>query len=112
MALIMDYQTDAGLNVSYWVITEINIDDVKKKARIQISGYINKDIYKSGKLPLVSHPLNAEDIIYPPEIHRPNIILFTPYFSSEALKKGNLYDNAYKFLLENIEMFKNAEVDK
>jgi hypothetical protein len=94
--------TSIGIPASFWVIPKIELDYYAKQGLITIYGYADKEHsnVEQGKF-LERLFIN----IYP------NNYVFDKYFDLSILKQENVtqLDMAYKYVKDNIEVFKDAE---
>ena len=97
---VQNYKTEQGVPAKHHIVAQVNINKVNKTGVIEINCYFEED-YKE----LLIQPLKRiwVDI-------RPGI--FDKYFSEYKLSNVHVsvYEAAYKFLSENIEIYKDAEM--
>ena len=95
MALIK-VNNDYGIDLNYWRIENISLDNISKTAMISIALYANKDATNCINSEVVS--LYAAD--------------FDKYFSRENIGGyKDIYNSAYLAIKEKSEYFSNAEDD-
>ena len=100
MALKKSIMTEYNIPCEYWMVAKVDTDKFAKQGYIVVYGFINKEIRDiKNSLPLCKKEHN----VYP--------LNFDEYFSIEAIEKEgqNQYQQAYMFLKNQVEDFKDAE---
>lgn len=112
MALYKAIETDSGIILSYWAISEFNIKRLEKRVDITVVPYVSQEVREMGKPPVIveSKKIHIKDYDYMGTDYEEMTRLdYSMHFSPELIE--NSTDDIYKMLysyLKTTDFFSGA----